>query len=211
MNFKDERILFISAHTDDAEHSCGGTMVKFSGTNDMFHATFSFAEESLPEDFDRNSTRRELMESMRILGIPHDNVLSFGYHVRRFPEYRQNILDNIIEIRNAMKPTIVFTHSLNDYHQDHKTIAEESFRAFKDNATLISYNNIRNAVVNRFNLFVELDLEQLKHKIEAMMAYKSQAVKGRYDREFISGQAVTYGRKINTQYAEAFEIVRMKI
>ena len=211
MDIVNERILFISAHTDDAEHSCGGIMAKYCDSNDLYHTVFSFAEHSLPDGFDKHSTRRELSKSMEILGIPDNNVITHGYHVRRFPEYRQEILDNIIQIRNDIKPTMVFTHSLNDMHQDHKTIAEESFRAFKDNTCLFSYNNIRNAEVNKFNFFIEIELEHLKKKIEALMAYKSQVVKGRYNREFISAQVITHGRKINVEYSEAFENVRLII
>ena len=47
-----ERILVIGAHTDDVEMMCGGTIAKFIDVKrELYYATFSFADKSLPEGF----------------------------------------------------------------------------------------------------------------------------------------------------------------
>ena len=99
--------------------------------------------------------------------------------------------------------------ALDDMHQDHVTLAEESFRAFKD-CNLMSYGfdwNRRNKHTNFYSILSE---ENLEKKVEAVMCYKSQA-DGRdyFSREYIRSLALTRGIEIKEKRAEAFDIIRL--
>ena len=47
--------------------------------------------------------------------------------------------------------------------------------------------------------------------MEALGSYKSQLWRERYSDEVVYGQAVVEGLKINTKFAESFEVVRMRM
>jgi len=205
------RILVLGAHTDDIELMCGGTIAKFIAFNkEVFYATFSFADKSLPEGFPEGTTREELIQATACLDIPIENLKLFDYEVRVFPEIRQNILEELIRLRYYVHPDLVITHNSNDTHQDHKVISEETFRAFKQSASIWGYESFKNNRVFNSDLYVKLQKAHIEKKIQAILKYKSQIIK--YDNsEGVKGLAQYRGAQVNCEYAECFEVMRIII
>jgi len=102
----------------------------------------------------------------------------------------------------------VFIPSLNDLHQDHKVIAEEGVRAFK-NSSLLSYELLWNIISFHNTCFFELTLNQVEKKIKAIQEYKSQTFRGYSDPDFIKAQLKVRGVQVGLEYAEVFEVVRI--
>ena len=131
MNY--ERILVLAPHTDDAELGCGGAIARFlSEGREVFVAAFSTAKESLPTDAPDNLLRQEFEDSMRIMGVPQNNLFVYDYVVRKLSYSRQELLEDLVRLRARIKPDIVFLPSVNDLHQDHQALHAEGMRAFKD-------------------------------------------------------------------------------
>ena len=59
-------------------------------------------------------------------------------------------------------------------------------------------------------LFFKCEKRHLRKKIELLQCYKSQLVKNRsyFSEEFINGLARTRGVQVNSEYAEAFEVIK---
>jgi LmbE family N-acetylglucosaminyl deacetylase len=205
------RILFIGAHTDDIELMCGGTICKFIESNcDIYYSTFSFANKSLPKGFDEGTTKYELLDSVKVLGIPNNNLFLYDYEVRVFDKYRQEILEDLIKLRNKIKPDLVITHNSDDTHQDHKVVSDESYRAFKQCSSIWGYESFKNNRVFKNDLYVKLNLNFIERKLEAISSYKSQIIK--YDnRDAIKALAIFRGTQVNCDYAECFEAMRVII
>ena len=127
-----ENVLILAPHTDDGELGCGGTIAKFieEGKN-VFCAAFSIAEDSVPDGFSKDALKYEFINAMKLLGLPEENLFIYGFRVRHFPQYRQEILEEIIKLRKKISPTLVLIPSPNDIHQDHQVIASEGLRSFK--------------------------------------------------------------------------------
>lgn len=199
-------ILILSPHTDDCELGCGGSLTKWlaEGHNIMI-LVFSLCEQSIPEGFDKDSTRNELGKVWKDKKV---RVVVGDIDVRRFPEYRQNILDNLIGIRNSFNPDLVVGTSLNDIHQDHKVIAEEMQRAFR--CSILSYELPYTSLNFKPQYYVPLERKHIENKIKLLETYKSQIAKGKgyIDPEFNYGLAKVRGAQIDKEYAEAFEVVR---
>ena len=130
--------------------------------------------------------------------------------MRDFPSHRQNILDDLIKIRDKIKPDIVFTPSSDDIHQDHKTIFEESIRAFKQ-VSLLGYEEPWNNIVFKTNMLVELQNKHIEKKCEALECYKTQKQRHYLNKEATMALAKTRGTQIQKGYAEAFEVIRWVI
>ena len=203
-----KRILVLAPHTDDGELGCGGTIAKaISNGSEVYYVAFSSADKSLPKKFPPGILKKELITATKILGIPAKNVRCLDYEVRHFSTHRQAILEDLHKLRTEVDPDIVFTPSLNDLHQDHKTLAEESRRIFK-RTTMLGYEMPWNNISFDTFAFSVLSRTHLDKKIKALQCYNSQKHKEYFEDNFIESLAITRGVQINSKYAEAFEVIR---
>lgn len=207
--FEQGNILALAPHTDDAELGCGGTLARFveEGRN-VFAVTFSLCDKSLPDGFTTDDLRSEFVDAMGVLGISEDNLFVFNYDVREFPSHRQEILEDLIRLRSAVRPSLVFIPSLGDVHQDHATIASEGLRAFK-RSTVLCYEDPWNNFSFQNQMFVALSEDQLQKKIDAIYADVSQRGRDYTQPEFVRSLARVRGVQIGVEYAEVFEAPRL--
>jgi len=203
-----ERVLVLAPHTDDAEFGCGGTLARFVAEGkDVFQVAFSSAEASVPDGFPSDILVHEVREASSVLGIRDSHLILLSYPVRSFHAHRQDILDDMIRLERELRPDMVLVPSTHDTHQDHQTIAQEGFRAFKQK-TMLGYEVPWNNLTFTTQSFVFLDETSLDRKIEAVKCYRSQASKPYASPEFIRSMAITRGIQIGATYAEAFEVTR---
>ena len=202
------RILILAPHTDDGELGCGGAIAKFvEESKEVYYAAFSVAEKSVPEGFPKNVLEKEVKNAMKILGIQKNNLLIYKYEVRTFSYHRQEILEDIISLRNELQPDLIFIPSPNDLHQDHKVMAEEGIRAFKK-STILGYEEPWNNISFDTVSFIPLEERHVKKKVEALQCYETQKYRSYLNEEFIRGLARMRGTQIEVAYAEAFEVIR---
>ncbi len=206
-----DRILVLSPHTDDAELGCGGSINKFiENGSEIYYVALSTCEKSVPPEYPPDILKKEVKNAINILGIPERNLILCDFAVRDFPELRQKILDRLIEIRDDIKPDIIFTPSSFDTHQDHQTVREETLRAFKE-CTILGYEQPWNNITFNTLAFIPLNDEHIERKIDALKCYETQKYRKYLNPEFIRGLAQTRGTQINEKYAEAFEVIRWVI
>lgn len=201
-----KRILVVSPHTDDGELGCGGSIARFVDEGDeVIYMALSCCEKSVPPEYPPDILRCEVTSATRILGI-RETVL-FDYEVRDFPQHRQAILDTLITVRKQYNPEFVFTPSSFDTHQDHKTVREETLRAFKG-CTILGYEQPWNNITFNTMAFIRLDETHINRKVEALNCYETQKNRVYLNNDFIRGLALTRGTQIEEQYAEAFEVIK---
>lgn len=202
-------ILVLAPHTDDGEFGCGGTIAKCVRLGiRVDYVAFSAAEESVPAGFPKDVLRREVIDATSKLGLGPEHVKVLGYAVRRFPSYRQDILEDMIDLKKTLDPAVVICPSRFDIHQDHHVIADEAVRAFKDRTILgyeMPWNNL-SITTSCFSVLAEQDVDT---KIEAVGCYMSQGFREYINPEFIRGLARVRGAQIGVHYAEVFEVVRV--
>ena len=201
-------VLVLAPHTDDGEFGCGGSIAIFvrQGAR-VVYVAFSAAEQSVLPHLPRDILRTEVVAATGTLGIKSEDCIVLDYEVRRFPEFRQSILDKMIDLSKRYSPDLVLLPSINDAHQDHQTIAQEGFRAFK-RVTMLGYEVPWNNLDFRTSCFVSLDEEELGLKIDSLSKYQSQSHRVYATEEFIKSLAITRGVQIGKNYAECFEVVR---
>ncbi len=205
--------LILAPHTDDAELGCGGTMARFLSEGIRLHvAVFSTAEDSLPEGKLPTMLRDEFVDAMGILGIRDNGFTVFDFPVRQLSYHRQRVLDELLKLRSAIRPDIVLVPSTSDLHQDHQVLCAEGLRAFKE-ISVWGYELPWNQVNFSANAFVTFGREHLESKWKALQAYKSQLELKRpyFTLSFIEGLARVRGVQVKSEFAEAFEVIRMRI
>jgi LmbE family N-acetylglucosaminyl deacetylase len=210
---KKRTLLTVSAHADDAHVALGGTIKRFldEGTYDIHYLAFSIAEESVPKGFPKNVVMNECRDGLAKLGVEKDKLKIFKFPVRRMDEHRQDILEELVKIKNELQPDIVFIPSTEDIHQDHIVVCHESIRAFRRSSSIYGYDFPWNVLLGeKLNLFIELKKSHLDAKINSLSYYESQIAKQNncLKREYIQSLAIERGNRIGVRYAEAFEVIR---
>lgn len=200
--------LVLAPHTDDGEFGCGGTIAKLlrNGT-EVHYVAFSAAEDSVPAGLPKDVLRKEVMLATGELGLPADKVTIHSYPVRKFPQYRQEILEDLIQIKRLINPSIVFCPSPTDVHQDHQVMTAEATRAFKDR-TVLGYEMPWNNISINTSCFVLLEEQDVNRKISALACYISQSYRSYIDPEFIRSLTRVRGAQIGVRYAEVFQVIR---
>ncbi len=203
-----ENILILAPHTDDGELGCGASIAKFleEGKN-IHYVAFSICEESVPEGFPDDILETEVKKATKVLGISPDNLIIKRYKVRHFSEYRQEILEDMIQIKQQIGPDLVFIPSSFDVHQDHGVIHQEAKRAFK-NCSILGYEFIWNNFSFNSTCFITLEKRHLDKKILALKEYESQKERFYNSEGSLEGLASYRGLQIGERYAESFEVIR---
>lgn len=202
------KILLLSPHTDDGELGCGGTVAKLiEQGKEVYYVALSACEQSVLPQFPKDILITEVKAATSTLGIPEDHLILKRFDVRTFNYHRQEILDILIQLREEIKPDTVLIPSLNDIHQDHKTIAEEALRAFKF-INVLSYELPWNNLNFNTCAFEVLDEKHVKTKVEALNKYQSQAHRPYANEEFLRSQVRMRGVQVSRKFAEVFEVIR---
>lgn len=204
-------VLVLAPHTDDGEFGCGGTLSKLieEGVR-VIYVAFSAAEQSVLPHLPKDILKTEIKAAVEKLGIKKDDLIILNFEVRQFPKLRQEILEKMVELEKKYDPDIVFLPSENDTHQDHNTVANEGFRAFKRH-TMLAYEMPWNNLDFKTTCFFEISKSNLEKKIDAMACYKSQEHRPYANEDFVRSLATVRGVQIGKQYAETFEVVRWVI
>jgi LmbE family N-acetylglucosaminyl deacetylase len=165
-------------------------------------------EKSVPAGLPPDAIKQELLKVASAIKLPSGNLHLFNYEVRCFPQYRQEILEDMIKLNRSINPDLVFLPSSADIHQDHQTIHNEGKRAFKFNMALgyeLPWNNYN----FQTDFYTILDEEKVMRKIELINLYSSQKFRNYSDDEFLKSLLRIRGTQIKTKYAEAFEVIRL--
>jgi LmbE family N-acetylglucosaminyl deacetylase len=205
----DNNILILAPHTDDGELGLGSSINKFiRNGKDVTYVAFSTAEQSVAEGFPRDSLKIEVKNATLKLGIKPENLIIFDYEVRKLSYVRQEILVQLIKLRNSKRFDIVFVPSLHDIHQDHQTVAQEGVRAFK-NVTMLGYELIWNNLTFNAECFIQVSADDMNKKFQALQEYKSQRLRNYLSKDFVFSLARARGVQVGCEYAEAFEVIRL--
>lgn len=204
-----ERIFVLAPHTDDGELGCGGFIAKhIAAGSEVYYIAFSTCSESLPKELPADTLAKECKAATEALGIPPTRLILFDFTVRHLQAKRQEILEELIGLKNKYQPTTVLLPAQNDVHQDHQAIYEEGMRAFKHSTVLgyeLPWNNWRFQPA----YFESLTEENLSAKTAALMHYKSQEKRTYMKESFIRSLAVVRGIQAGVPLAEAYEVYRM--
>lgn len=208
-----KRVLVLSPHTDDAELGCGGTMARWIDEGaEVFTAAFSTAEKSLPPGSPAGRLKDECDRSLDEIGVPRDNRFVFDYPVRELGYHRQEVLEQMVRLHRELEPEVVLAPSGADLHQDHAVVHDECVRVFR-HLTVMGYELPWNHITFPTQAFVVLTEQHIRRKWAALTKYESQLELERpyFRYDFIESMARVRGVQVKTEFAEAFEMIRIRL
>lgn len=202
-------VLVLSPHPDD-EIGCAALMNRLCREGyDVHYYYFSTCRQSVESlGVPAEQLLEENRSSLREIGLPPERVHGFDFPVRYFPKYRQEILDELVKLRNEIRPGLLLVPNSYDIHQDHATITSEAIRAFK-HSSILGYELPWNTLEFKNDCLIPISEEELSTKLRALDCYKSQASRIYANRRFFESLANIRGVQSGGEIAECFEVIRL--
>ncbi len=204
MIFYGRRVLFLGAHPDDIEIGCGALLAQIADKTEILCVTLSDNQKN-PE---LSNLVEEHYQSMAALGIPREKSILGQFETRRFPHFRQEILEYMIQINRSFRPDLIFVHTKADIHQDHATITEEALRAFRG-TTVLGFDVIRSSYGFFPSFLVEVSESAVEKKIKALQQYATYQNRYYFDPEITRATLIRNGAICERPFAEGFDILRV--
>lgn len=202
-------ILFLIAHPDDEAYGPYGTIAKLAKNNKV--TVFCLCNGERPGNKSVSADRVfAFKENCEQLGVE--------WRIQNNPdcslEYKST-LSNVEGIIKHFSPNIVYTHSLNDLHIDHKILAEATLVACRSKpdstvTELYFFEIPAFAQVDVFSPHVYKDItEYIDLKKQALARYATETYEFPDARsiEAVETLAKYRGYAVGIPYAEAFQLV----
>lgn len=198
-------VIVFGAHPDDVEIGMAGTICRLTASGHQVYSCIA----SVPDD--RAGRIREARAAARILGIK--DVIVLPIKATQLGYNRQSIgaIDSVIR---QFRPHSVFTHWIEDSHQDHVNVTRCIVAATrKNNFNVYMYEQTIPGGITPAGFRAQYLIDVSKYidrKLESIHAHASQLKRnGAWWSEGVRGRAMYRGYQIHTQFAEAFEIIKI--
>ena len=196
-----ETVLAIGAHPDDVEIGVGGLLAAHAHAGDSI-TILTLSRGARGGDAD--SRQSESLAAADMLGarlfvkdLVDTEISGGGATVRLIEEVVQEI-----------QPTIVYTHSSNDRHQDHRAVSEATIVATRRVGTVACYQSPSSTIDFRPTRFVRID-QYLDDKLRLLERFGSQTANRDYlAPEFVTATARYWSRFGGGTAVEPLEVVR---
>jgi LmbE family N-acetylglucosaminyl deacetylase len=167
------KVLCLGAHCDDIEIGCGATLVDLAKRwPDLeFHAVIFCSDEQREKEA-RQSLAALLGDNTHV--SLHFGELRDGYLPYQAVEAKEYLVSKV----NSLAPDLVFTHSRNDLHQDHRFVGEITYQAIRNSLILEMEIPKYDGDMGRPNMYFPVSQNATDLKISTLMeCYPSQADK----------------------------------
>jgi LmbE family N-acetylglucosaminyl deacetylase len=196
------QVLCLGSHADDIEIGCGGTILRLAEQYPgcAFHWVVFSATGAREAEARRGASLFVGPTALRglLLKTFPDGFMPFvGAEVKAVFE----------ELKQAVSPDVIFTHSRRDAHQDQRLIAELTWNTFRDHMILEYEIPKYDGDMGQPGLFVPLSSEVYQAKVRYIMeAFQSQHTRRWFEPETFLSLMRLRGMECNAPsgYAEAF-------
>jgi len=206
---EDAVVLCLGAHCDDVEIGCGGTLMELRAR----HPKLRFHWVVFSSDDEREAETRAAAAC--ILGNgPGMAIEILNFRGSYLPYEGAAVKDAFEDLKARLKPSLIFTHFLQDRHQDHRVIAEFTWNTFRNHA-ILEYEIAKfEGDLAHPNVFMPLSAGVAERKVEMLMdCFPSQHNRTWFDRDLFFGHMRLRGVECNApaRFAEAFHARKLAL
>jgi LmbE family N-acetylglucosaminyl deacetylase/CheY-like chemotaxis protein len=195
-----EIVLAIGAHPDDVEIGAAGTLLAHRAAGDTV-AILTLSRGARGGDQEQRA--RESQEAADVIGA---RLFLDDLEDTRIAEGDPTI-GAISRVVEELQPTVVYTHSIHDIHQDHRNTHRAAMVACRRVGRVYCFQSPSATVEFRPTHFVAID-DQVGRKLKAIGTFGSQAVRDYLEPDLIAATARYWSRYCDGSHAEPFEAIR---
>lgn len=163
-------ILFLGAHADDIEIGCGGTVSRLLHEHSRLNVCWVVFSADERRGKEARASARLFLKGATAARIEVEQFRDgfFPFEGCRIKEYVEGIA-------RAFPPDIIFTHSREDRHQDHRVVSDLTWQTFRDHLILEYEIPKYDGESGPQNLYVSLDEAAARIKARRIVrAFPSQ-------------------------------------
>lgn len=165
------KFLFIGAHPDDVEFSCGGTILRLIDKgHDVYMVVMSGGSKSLNGTEDER--KQEQLNAFRFSKAKRLFILD--YEDGAISATAESIRE-ISGILDIVKPNLVITHHPDDSHQDHRNVSAIVKSATRRRCNLMYFDSY-SSIGFEPNLYIDIS-EFANGKVKLLKHFHSQITK----------------------------------
>jgi LmbE family N-acetylglucosaminyl deacetylase len=199
-------VLAIGAHPDDIEFGCGGTILKAAKQgHDVFMLTLTRGSAS------GNPAQRtiELQKSAKFIGAKDLRILEL--EDTKLSSCTDLLINQIEDYIDEVDPDVIFTHSMEDVHHDHRAVASATVEAGRFCSNILSYEI---PLTKNFDPIVYYDISSvIEEKVALLKLFWSQSgklyVHGNAIKSLAEYRALQGRLNMTMNYVEAFEALKL--
>jgi LmbE family N-acetylglucosaminyl deacetylase len=203
------RLLLLGAHSDDIEIGCGGTVLALlRGGYDLQVHWVVFSAQGDRETEARASAARFLE------GVAQQRVTIGGFRDSFMPFEGAAVKEFMEGLKAGEPPDVVFTHRLEDRHQDHRLLAELTWNTFRDHLVLEYEIPKYEGDLGHPNVFFPIDDATSRHKVDLLMSmFGTQRSKRWFNERLFASLMELRGMEAGLAggHAEAFYVRKLVI
>ncbi len=193
------QILCLSAHADDVEIGCGGTLMTLRDRYDVSATTCVLS-----------GTTTRLLEAERATkAFLGENATFIGHEFPdgRLPAHWNEVKSTLEALATDVTPDVIFAPGRWDLHQDHRILAEIVTTTWRD-ALVLRYEIPKwDGDVPRPTHYVPLTQDIATRKVQLLNeTYRSQQSHDWWDDELFFSVMRVRGMECRSRYAEAFSV-----
>jgi LmbE family N-acetylglucosaminyl deacetylase len=165
------RVLCLGAHADDIEIGCGGTILTLLAARRNVHCSWIvFSGGGGPRE---GEARRAA--ALFLKGARRREIEVHAYRDGFFPYVGAEIKDTFEEIARVVSPDLIFTHTRDDRHQDHRTVSDLTWNTFRNHLILEYEVPKYDGDLGQPNCFIPLAPAVVRTKVRHLLsAFASQ-------------------------------------
>jgi LmbE family N-acetylglucosaminyl deacetylase len=201
------RLLCLGAHADDIEIGCGGTVLRLLAERPDTEVTWVVFSATPERRREAENTAARFLEP-----APRSRVEVFDFPDTRFPAAFDQLKDAFAELSAGPAPDLILSHRRADRHQDHRTVGELTWNAWRDHLILEYEIPKYEGDLVPPNCYVPLDPAQAERKVALLLeGFPSQREKHWFDAETFRGLLRLRGLEAAAPsgYAEAFHASKL--
>jgi LmbE family N-acetylglucosaminyl deacetylase len=201
-------VLCLGAHCDDIEIGCGATLARLA--REYPRLRFEWAVFAGEERRQRESQAA----ADSLLGSCAHAVTFHAFRESYLPSQYADVKDAFEALKSRVSPQLVFTHWLQDRHQDHRVLAELTWNTFRSPLVLEYEIPKFEGDLGQPNLFVPVSAADFDAKVDTLMrCFPSQHARSWFRPETF--RALGHIRGIEcvapSGYAEAFHARKIRV
>jgi LmbE family N-acetylglucosaminyl deacetylase len=167
------RILCLGAHCDDIDIGCGGTLLSILERHQRCQVTWVVMGSTPVRERELRASARQFLR--RAASV---NVIVHRFRDGFFPAHYLQIKEVVESLKKLPDPDLVFTHQRDEWHQDHRLVAELTWNTFRKHLILEYEIPKYEGGLTTPSAYVPLTRAQVERKISILWrCYRSQHAK----------------------------------
>jgi LmbE family N-acetylglucosaminyl deacetylase len=125
------RVLALGAHADDIEIGCGGTMLRLAAERPDLEVLWVVLSAN-----DERAREAESSAAAFLSGFASHRLVVKRHRDGYLPWEGAAVKEGLEAVKREFSPDVVFTHFLEDRHQDHRLVADLTWNTWRNHLVL---------------------------------------------------------------------------